>query len=216
VTASYAETVRVWDLSSDICLVAIEGNPKARRSQISSAVHVVGDNIILGSYDGRVRVFTLTGDCIRTLDCHDDHVTNVYLNKKRGLLVTGSRDNTIKFWAYETGTLLTTFFNIGDGGYLWITPPDSSAPCGWLHTNKPELINVYEEQGGNITVLDSTSSQRTRHIETYNKKEKAMARVNDSRKFFEDLERYARLKHRVRIESHGPPRQLPPPTEKKR
>lgn len=46
---------------------------------------------------------------IATLKGHDDSVKSIIFNDKGTILVSGSKDNTIKLWDVETKTEIATF-----------------------------------------------------------------------------------------------------------
>ena len=61
------------------------------------ALAVHKDTIVSGSEDMTMRLWTLGGDCIRTLEGHSDEVNALAVHKD--MIISGSRDRTIKLWS---------------------------------------------------------------------------------------------------------------------
>jgi len=68
---------------------------------------------------------TKTGECLRTLSGHGSSVLSVSFDGK-GLLASGSYDNTIKLWNTKTGECLRTL--TGHGGYVRSVSFDGKVP----------------------------------------------------------------------------------------
>jgi hypothetical protein len=52
-------------------------------------------------------------------------------------------------------------------GYLWMTPPVDAHP-GWLHTDRPELVDVGERDEVAINAFTEVDPRRARHLAVFN------------------------------------------------
>jgi hypothetical protein len=90
----------------------------------------------------------------------------------------------------NTGEHLATMHNM-TSGYLWTTPPTRNAPCGWLHTDREDLVSVFRtrEESDEIRVLADGEPDRKSYLEIYNRQDMVMNQINDRMKAKAEEER---------------------------
>eukprot|EP00696_Hemimastix_kukwesjijk_P004174 gnl/Hemi2/15136_TR5109_c0_g1_i1.p1 gnl/Hemi2/15136_TR5109_c0_g1~~gnl/Hemi2/15136_TR5109_c0_g1_i1.p1 ORF type:complete len:449 (-),score=44.66 gnl/Hemi2/15136_TR5109_c0_g1_i1:276-1529(-) len=97
ITGSRDRTIKVWDMSSSMCIMTLEGHDNWVRGVVG---HPSGEFIISASDDKSIRVWDVkTGRCVKTYeDAHNHFVTCVTFNPRLPFLATGSVDQTVKIW----------------------------------------------------------------------------------------------------------------------
>jgi WD40 repeat protein/DNA-directed RNA polymerase subunit RPC12/RpoP len=101
VSGSDDRTVRVWDLSTGVCVATLEGHTGWVRCV---AVTSDGRLAVSGSDDRTVRVWDIqTGRCDVVLEGHTGWVRGVAVSAEGGLAVSGSDDRTVRVWDIQTG-----------------------------------------------------------------------------------------------------------------
>ncbi|KAF2627343.1 beta transducin-like protein HET-E4s [Macroventuria anomochaeta] len=109
-SASYDNTVKVWDASSGACLQTLEGHSDWVRSVAFSHDST---KLASASYDNTVKVWDASsGACLQTLEGHSDLVSSVAFSHDSTKLASASHDKTVKVWDASSGTCLQTL-NIG-------------------------------------------------------------------------------------------------------
>jgi WD40 repeat protein len=106
-SASWDETVKVWDANSGACLQTLEGH-----SSIINSVVFSHDStkLVSASYDKTVKVWDASsGTCLQTLEGHSNIVNSVAFSHDSTKLVSASYDNTVKVWDASSGACLQTF-----------------------------------------------------------------------------------------------------------
>jgi WD40 repeat protein len=155
VSASSDGTVKLWDVTTGICIRTLTGH----RSRVwGLAVHPHGQMIASGSFDHTVRIwqgdslFTAEpekgilpaeyspvsddeGDCLIVLDEHTHWMWGVAFSPDGTQLATASGDHTIKLWDTQTWTCLHTL----EGHTSWVqsvafSPEGNSLVSGSVDT----------------------------------------------------------------------------------
>jgi WD40 repeat protein len=101
VSASYDDSLRVWDLETGRHLRALEG-----RTDDVNSVSVTPDGLraVSASSDKTLRVWEVeTGGCIRVLEGHLRGVSSVSVTPDGLCAISASDDNTFRVWELETG-----------------------------------------------------------------------------------------------------------------
>ena len=101
-SASYDETVRVWDAASGACLRVLEGHTDWVRS-----VTAVGNGrLASASWDRTVRVWdAASGACLHVLKGHKSYVSSVCAVEYQQL-ASASGDSTVRVWDAVSGVCL--------------------------------------------------------------------------------------------------------------
>ncbi|OGE49412.1 hypothetical protein PENARI_c021G00237 [Penicillium arizonense] len=105
-SASWDQTVKVWDSSSGQCLQTLEGHCTGVNSVTFSH-----DSKLLASasWDKTVKVWDASsGQCLQTLEGHSEPVYSVVFSHDSKLLASASEDNTVKVWNSSNGQCLQT------------------------------------------------------------------------------------------------------------
>jgi WD40 repeat protein len=165
-SASFDNTVRVWDVSSGASLIApLEGH---REFIFAVAFSPDGQQIASGSADSTVRIWDsiLHMDALHTLTGHADKVFAVAFSPEGHRVVSGSADLTVRVWDTTTGAdifgalcghegQVTTVIFTPDGQWI-LSGGSDSAVCGW-DAITGEMMLVLQGHGGIIRSIAVSS-----------------------------------------------------------
>jgi WD40 repeat protein len=156
-TAGTDDTVRVWD--------TVTG---ANRLTIPDATWPValssdGGIIATGSSTFAVRLWTNTGEHLRTIAQHDDALTGVAISPDATVLATASADKSDKVWDLATGELRHTLGGRADPGSPVVFSPDGE----WLvapNTAGSTSASLWEVATGKLMKTLSGHTQPVRDV----------------------------------------------------
>ena len=115
-TASYDKTVKLWNTQGKNIATLKEHNHSVTALDISDD----GKLMATGDVNGTIKLWELDEDKItvkQSIKAHTDAVRKVVFSPlDRGIIASGSEDNTIKLW-HRSGTLLKTFY--GHDEAIW-------------------------------------------------------------------------------------------------
>ena len=121
-SASYDNTVKLWNLQTGALLRMLEGHS---HYVYSVAFSPDGATLASASYDNTVKLWNLqTGALLRTLEGHSHHVYSVSFSPDRATLVSASEDRTVKLWRVNDGSLLRTLQRHASAVYSVAFSPD--------------------------------------------------------------------------------------------
>ncbi|KAB2102067.1 Vegetative incompatibility protein [Alternaria gaisen] len=105
-SASYDNTVKIWDASTGACVQTLEGHS----SSVSSvAFSHDSTRLASASRDNTVKIWDAsTGACVQTLEGHSRGVNSVVFSHDSTRLVSASYDSTVKIWDASTGACVQT------------------------------------------------------------------------------------------------------------
>jgi hypothetical protein len=144
-SASYDNTVRLWETATGTCCSTLEGHSDR---VTAVAFSPDGQLVASASYDNTVRLWeTATGTCCSTLEGHSDRVTAVAFSPDGQLVASVSWDDTVRLWEVATGTSRTL-----EGIFYCVTAVTFSPDGQVLHTNNG-VIPLY------LPLIRKSSSQ---------------------------------------------------------
>ena len=102
-------TLRLWDLATNLCTKLIKCGAGYEDNIFSVAVNPGGSQAFSGHRDGRILLWNLeTGECLMTLKGHAMTVWSISVAPDGRFAVSGSEDYTVKVWDIETGSCVGT------------------------------------------------------------------------------------------------------------
>jgi len=127
-SASYDDTIKLWDTATGQCRQTLEGH---RNSVYSVAFSGDGCTLASASYDHTVKLWdTATGQCRQTLEGHRNSVQSVAFSGDGCTLASASDDHTVKLWDTATGQCRQTL-HVGKALYTLSFDPTGSC----IHTD---------------------------------------------------------------------------------
>jgi WD40 repeat protein len=177
-TGSLDRAATLWEVSTGRMVRRLVGHSEGVRSVCFSPD---GRLALTGGADNTVILWDVfRGGIVRRLQGHTNDVLSVSFSPDGTLAVTGSPDGAAIFWDVETGEQRATMHNV-KSGYLWMTPPTRNAPCGWLHTDREDLVSVFRtrEESDEVEILADGDPDRKLYLEIYNRRDMVMNQIND-------------------------------------
>ena len=112
VTGSASRTVKVWDVTTGVEVLALRGHARGVGGVAFSAD---GQRIVTGSHDLTAKVWNAaTGEALLTLKGHSGFVRTVAFSPDGQRIVTGGDDRTVRIWEAVTGQEVLVFRGHGD------------------------------------------------------------------------------------------------------
>ena len=106
VSASYDETIKIWDANTGSCLQTLTGHTDA---VCSASYSPDGRKIVSASKDKTIKIWDAnTGKCLQTLTGHTYSVLSASYSPDGRKIVSASGNKTIKIWNANTGRCLQT------------------------------------------------------------------------------------------------------------
>lgn len=110
----------------------------------------------------------------RRIEAGHNHRSVVVLGPNR--IATASADGLVRVFDAKLEPVAT--LEVLRDGWLWLTPPRGPQP-GWLHTDRPELIEVGQGDGAAWQPWPFDDPRRARHLATRTSPSHVMQAVND-------------------------------------
>lgn len=131
-SGSTDNTIKLWDTSTGQCLRTLHGH---QDWLLSLSFDATGSLLASGSVDGAVKLWQPeTGRCLQTLEGHTNWVRGLaFLPATIDLahppstpprLISGSADDTVRFWDVKTGDCLQTWTSDSNGVWAIELSPD--------------------------------------------------------------------------------------------
>jgi len=106
-SGSKDKTLRLWDVSSGMCLRVFEGHTDSVNSVSWSPD---GRLALSGSSDETIRLWEVSsGESLRTFEGHTSGITSVSWSPDGRCALSGSEDKTLRLWDVFSGKCLRTF-----------------------------------------------------------------------------------------------------------
>ncbi|XRB25260.1 EF-hand domain-containing protein [Pseudoscourfieldia marina] len=157
VSASWDQTVRVWDATTGACISVLEGHSSTVTSASYSAD---GTRIVSASGDETVRVWdATTGACISVLEGHSGDVTSASYSTDGTRIVSASDDKTVRVWDATTGACISVL----EGHSSTVTSASYSADgTRIVSASVDKTVRVWDATtGACISVLEGHSDYVT-------------------------------------------------------
>jgi len=140
---------------------------------------------------------------VHTFNVTEGKVTSCDFVPGTDRIILGGWDGTVRFLSLSQYELLATCHVLTDG-YLWTAPPDDFAPCGWLHTNRLDLVDlVSRDSQGFAPEAVTDAAVRRQYFSRYHDAAMVMNRIHDYDRYVQDLDSRMRLQGRYQIEGGG-------------
>ena len=147
-SASWDNTVKMWDASSGACLQTLEGH-----SELVNSVAFSHDLTRLASTsdDSTVKVWDASsGACLQTFEDHSKSVTSVAFSHDSTRLAWASWDCTVKMWDASSGACLLT---LDVGRLLYNLSFDNTGVCLVTEIGSIDVSTSMGFGAENVTVL---------------------------------------------------------------
>ncbi|RYP53536.1 hypothetical protein DL768_001491 [Monosporascus sp. mg162] len=123
VSASYDQTVKIWDAATRTYMQTLRGHSGI---VISAAFSPDSKFVVSGSHDNTVKIWdAATGKYVQTFEGHSDPIFSAAFLPDSKLVASASYDQTVKIWDTATGTCTQTFERYIDVIYSVAFSPDS-------------------------------------------------------------------------------------------
>ncbi|MEM6503151.1 MAG: PQQ-binding-like beta-propeller repeat protein, partial [Cyanobacteria bacterium P01_C01_bin.89] len=143
VSASYDQTVKLWDAKTGEELRTLKGHSTLVKSANFSPD---GSTIVSASYDQTVKLWDAkTGRELHTLKGHSDGVLSANFSPDGSTIVSTSHDRTVKLWNAKTGRELRTL----KGHSNWVRSANFS-PDGTIivSASRDETVKLWDAKTG--------------------------------------------------------------------
>ena len=153
-SASWDQTLKVWDLQTGECLRSLDGHTGCVQAVV---VHPDGLRALSASDDKTLKMWDLdTGKCLQTLEGHSGPVTAVALDLDGRRALSGSNDRTLKLWDLRTGQCLLTL--MGHSRFIWAVAVHSDGRRA-LSGSRDRTVRIWDLQtGACLRILDGHRS----------------------------------------------------------
>ena len=110
-----------------------------------------------GTEDGELKLWDIPkGNVIRTFEGHSYSVKSIAFSPDSRLVLTGSRDKTIRLWNVTTGKEIIRMFSCGNDGWISMTPE------GYYTASKNAEKFIRLRKGNEIFSIDKYRSKYNR------------------------------------------------------
>jgi WD40 repeat protein len=150
VSASWDQTLRLWDLSSGQTLRMLEGHT----GEVSAvAVTPDGRRVVSASYDQTLRLWDLeSSQTLRTLEGHTKWINAVAVTPDGRRAVSASNDRTLRLWDMETGQTLRTLEGHTSSIFAMALTPDGRRA---VSASSDRTLRLWDlESGQTIRLLE--------------------------------------------------------------
>ncbi|MEO5327034.1 MAG: hypothetical protein H7829_02205 [Magnetococcus sp. THC-1_WYH] len=162
-------TIRQYDLFRDTYHGTMDREWQQHAPNSNTLLVGHGGEIFYGSIkDRRVIMESVPGktESRKTLDIGEPvHCLSLSRDGQR-LYVGGLA--SVSIWDLGRLRLLGRMYSLSEG-YLWSTPPEGKEKKGWIFTNRPELVDIYQEDHHGIEYPEVSTETRQAHLRDYNR-----------------------------------------------
>lgn len=201
VSGSEDGEIIVWNVSTGDAVQTVREHDDTIRD---FAVSKDGKWLASASDDRCLRLWQIERGRIsleHTFRVHDCKVTGCEFVPGSDLIISCGWDGTARFMSLSRRELLATCYVLPKG-YLWTTPPDAFAPCGWLNTDSLDRVDLISRDldGRNPEVV-TDMTERRQYFRRYHDASMVMKRIHDHDKYRKELENRLKLQVEQRAEN---------------
>ena len=156
VSGSHDKTIRVWNIktNSPWSVMTLTGHSGEVR-----CLHLEGNRLVSGSVDTTIKVWDLdiqpsysSIGCRVTMVGHASTVRCVQMSQERGMVISGSYDESLKIWCLKTGRCEATLRG-HQGRVLCMHAPWEAHPGLFLSGSEDKTIKVWSLQDRRMYLL---------------------------------------------------------------
>ena len=149
-SASYDETVRLWDLAAGKAKATLKGHTEP---VWYVALSPDGKILASGSRDRTIKLWDLaTGLCIKTLKEHAGTVLALAFCPDGKRLISASEDKTIKIWNLPSGSVAETFSGHTESSFVGRHPDGKTLASG----SNDRTVRLWDLDTGRIPLFFGT------------------------------------------------------------
>ena len=143
---------------------------------------VINKSLFSADMLGIISKYDLSNNSIEwSLKLHTDMIWKLEQLNSGEILVSVSRDGTVKFISAGNGELLGTYYNM-EKGFLWTTPPTDHIQNGYYWTDCLEQISVSAENSNDGFDIKKIDEKRIAEYHAiYNNQKLVMSGINRSK-----------------------------------
>ena len=145
ISGSYDETLKIWCLKTGRCESTLRGHQgRVLCMHVPWKAHP--GLFLSGSEDRCIKLWSMLGPCLKTLQGHQDAVTTLSMEGNK--VISGSLDRTIKLWNLESGLCLSTLDWMTSEGHTGVIRCLQADAWRIVSSSDDKTLKVWELESG--------------------------------------------------------------------